>query len=127
MTQPSEDTMRIPISKFLPVSLLLLLVNGVALAQNATGSIRGAVTDEQGAALPNATVMVTNKATDSARKLTTNSDGSYAAENLLPGEYEVRIDLQGFISQLRLLTVQIGRTTVVDVTMQVGGASELSI
>src|SRR5262245_13564659 len=124
MTQPSEDTMRIPISKFLPVSLVLLLVNGIALAQNATGSIRGAVTDEQGAALPNATVIVTNKATESSRKLTTNSDGSYAAENLQPGEYEVRIELRGFISQLRLLNVQIGRTTVVDVSMQVGGAQE---
>ncbi len=67
--------MRIPVSKLLPVSLLLLLVNSLSLAQNATGSIRGSVIDEQGAALPNATVIVTN----------VDLDGDGVSTTLLPG------------------------------------------
>jgi len=34
MAQPSDDTMRIPVSKFLPVPILLLLVTGAGLPQS---------------------------------------------------------------------------------------------
>ena len=53
------------------------------------GNIVGAVTDPSGAAVPNATVVVTNTDTGVSRTLTSNGDGLYTANFLLPGHYEV--------------------------------------
>ena len=57
------------------LSILLLLVSSVsAYAQNATGAINGTVTDQQGAAIPNATVTAASKDTAAARKLSSGRE-----------------------------------------------------
>jgi hypothetical protein len=104
--------------------LLILLCGALALAQNATGSIRGTVMDEQRAVVANVTVTVTNRATGSARSITTNNEGVYTVENLLPGDYEVKTEAQGFTTQIQNTVVQIGRTTTSDFLLQVGSARE---
>ena len=96
------------------------------LAQNPTGSIRGTVTDQQGAVIQNATVIVTSKATGDSRKVSTGGDGIYAVENLHAGEYDVRIEAAGFATQnLTSLSVQTGSTSSGDVSMRAGGAGEV--
>jgi len=104
--------------------LLLLACAAVALAQNATGSITGTVIDPTGAVLSDAVVTVTNTATGAVRKLTTGSEGNYSAENLTPGEYEVKVEARGFVTQLKTLIVQVGATTTGAFSMTVGGASQ---
>ena len=96
------------------------------LAQNPTGSIRGTVTDQQGAVIQNATVTVTNKATGDSRKVSSGGDGIYQVENLHAGEYDVRIEAAGFATQnLTSLGVQTGSTSSGDVSMRAGGAGEV--
>jgi len=96
------------------------------LAQNPTGSIRGTVTDQQGAVIQNATVTVSSKATGDSRKVSTGGDGIYAVENLHAGEYDVRIEAQGFATQnLTSLSVQTGSTSSGDVSLRAGGAGEV--
>lgn len=112
----------------LAVALLTLAVRTTipVLAQNPTGSIRGTVTDQQGAVILNATVTATSKATGDARKVTTGSDGIYAVENLLPGEYDVKVEAQGFATQnITSLVVQTGSTTSGDASLRAGGAGEV--
>src|SRR5262245_31166981 len=104
--------------------LLVLVCAAVALAQNATGSITGTVTDPRGAVLPDASGTVTNTATGATRKLTTGSEGNYSAENLAPGEYEVKVEASGFTSQIKTLVVQVGNTANGAFAMSVGGASQ---
>jgi len=116
--------MRFRQSQFLSGFLLLLVCAAVTLAQNATGSITGAVTDPNNEVIPNATVTVTNKATGAVRKGATRSGGVYSVESLLPGEYEVRVEAQGFITQLQALTVAVGSTTTGNFSMTVGGTSQ---
>jgi protocatechuate 3,4-dioxygenase beta subunit len=87
--------MRFRQSQFLSGFLLLLVCAAVTLAQNATGSITGTVTDPNNEAIANAVVTVTNKSTGAVRKLTTRSEGNYSVENLFPGEYEVKVESQG--------------------------------
>jgi hypothetical protein len=65
-----------------------------ALAQEAT--ILGTVTDPSGAAVPNATITITNTDTGVARSLPTNSDGQYVAPDLIIGHYNVRVKAAGF-------------------------------
>src|SRR5262249_24183137 len=96
-----------------------------AVGQNPTGSVRGTVTDEHAAVITNAMVTVTNKATGSSRKVSTGGDGIYAVDNLLPGTYEVKIEAQGFATQVITATVQVGNTTSGDATMRAGAKEEV--
>ena len=69
----------------------------VALSQGTDlGTIRGTVTDPNGAAVVNATVRVTDVATNTSRDLTTNGEGNYEAANLKSGTYVVTVNQQGF-------------------------------
>ena len=95
------------------------------LAQNPVGAIRGIVTDQQGAVIQNASITVTNKATGDVRKANTGGDGIYLVSALLPGEYEVKIEAQGFATQLLSVLVQVGNTSTGDVSLRVGAASEV--
>jgi hypothetical protein len=103
--------MRHQVSKVWAGFLLILVSAGLALTQNATGSIHGTVMDPHNAVVPNATITVTNKATGGARKLTSASEGAYTVENLLPGEYEIRVEAAGLGAQIAAATVTTGNTT----------------
>jgi hypothetical protein len=104
--------------------LLALVCAAAALSQNATGSITGTVTDPNNDVVANATVTVTSKATGADRKVSTLGGGTYSVENLFPGVYEVKVEAQGFVMQLRTLPVEVGNTTTGDFSMAVGGARQ---
>lgn len=112
----------------LAIALLTLAARTTlpVMAQNPTGSIRGVVTDQQGAVIQNATVSVTNKATGDSRKVNAGNDGIYAVENLLPGEYDVKIEAKGFATQnITSLVVQTGSTSTGDAVLRAGAVGEV--
>lgn len=107
------------------LSVLLISLTGTwAVAQNASGSINGTVTDPDGAVVANATVTAINKATGATRRLTSGNEGSYSIENLTPGEYEVKVEAKGFTSQIKVLTVQVGNSTNGNFSLSIGGTSQ---
>src|SRR5262249_6981984 len=86
------------------------------------GSIKGTVTDPNGAAVAGATVRITGPTGE--RTLTTNSDGNFEVTNLTPGQYEVRIEQSGFKAVVAAnQTVYVGKATVVDAKLEVGATS----
>ncbi|HWP44339.1 MAG TPA: TonB-dependent receptor, partial [Blastocatellia bacterium] len=93
--------------------------------QSPTGSIRGVVSDPQGAVIPRAVVTVTNKATGASRKVDTGDDGIYLVSTLLPGEYEVKVEAQGFATLVISTTVEVGKTSPGDAQLRVGAANEI--
>ena len=120
--------MRTKLSYLLRVVAVLALLSNTVLpvfAQNATGAINGTVKDQNDAVVANATVTLTNKATGAARKLTTNSDGNFSFENLLPGEYELKMEAQGFATQIQTLPVVVGNTTSANFSMTVGAVTQV--
>src|SRR5205809_3621437 len=75
---------------------------GVPLsAQLQTGRLLGTVLDEQRAAVPGATVTVTNLATNLARAVTSDGEGNYVVTPLDPGLYRITASLQGFQTTVR--------------------------
>jgi hypothetical protein len=106
------------------IGATLMSLGTHALAQNATGALKGTVKDQNDAVITNAVVTVTNKATGAPRTLTTGSDGAFVFENLLPGEYEVKAGAQGFATQIQTLKVEIGHTLTSNFSMTVGAASQ---
>lgn len=111
----------------LAVTVLTLMARMTlpVLAQNPVGAIRGIVADPQGAVIQNANITVTNKATGDVRKANTGGDGIYLVSALLPGEYEVKIEAQGFSTQLLSVLVQVGNTSTGDANLRVGAANEV--
>ena len=99
---------------------------GDALGQAGTAAISGTVTDQQGAVLPGVTVTVTNTATGAVRSTVTNDAGGYQMLALPPGEYDVRVELEGFRTAVRErfpLTVDV--TSRFDLSLSIGTLSEL--
>src|SRR5579871_1497032 len=105
---------------------IAIISSGAAVhAQTATGTISGTVTDASGAVIPSATVTVTNKATGIARTLTANSEGLYSAPALPAGEYEVRVEMQGFRTEVRPAQVLAGSNTTVNMALSLGATQEV--
>jgi hypothetical protein len=107
------------------LTLVARMAFPVFAQQSPTGSIRGIITDPQGAVIPKANVTVTNKATGDVRKVDTGDDGIYLVSTLLPGEYEIKVEAQGFSTQIISTTVEVGKTTPGDAQLRVGAASEI--
>ena len=74
----------------------LLLYSGSSQAQAIYGSINGTITDSTGAAVPNATILVTD--TDKGTKMSVVSGGSgeYLIQHLVPDHYIIHVDASGF-------------------------------
>ncbi len=104
--------------------VLSIFCASFALAQTTNGNLRGTVADQNGAVLPNAIVVVKNRGTNAERKVTTNSEGNYAVDNLPPGEYEIRVEAQGFQKQLKPFNLQTAASVEENFALTVGSSSE---
>jgi Carboxypeptidase regulatory-like domain/TonB dependent receptor len=108
------------------VSFVLLLLTAVnAPAQTGQGSLRGYVKDEQGGALPGATVTASSPALIQPATAVTDSEGYYRLINLPPGTYAIAAELTGFAGFKREeILLRAGATFQVDVTMKIGALQE---
>lgn len=73
-----------------------LIVIEPATAQVSTGSISGNLIDAQGAAVPNAEVKATNKASNQVLLSTSDNSGVFHLAQLQPGTYRLEISKQSF-------------------------------
>lgn len=95
----------------------------MAFAQNA--QLSGIITDPQKAVVSQATVEVTNEATQVKTLLRSNSAGVYSAPSLQPGQYRVTISASGFETQtLTHVTVNVAAKLALDITLRPGSANE---
>lgn len=113
-------------------SLLLLFVFLVAsvgvsaFAQGkTTGRIIGTVTDQRGAVIAGAEVIVVNKGTGNARHVTTDSEGNYSVPSLPPGAYHVTVTANGF-SMRSFDDVQVTITESISLDANLSVSAEVS-
>src|SRR5580704_14725281 len=108
-------------------ALVVMLISSAlsARAQTAAvGNIRGTVTDNTGAAVPNAAVVITDTDTGVSRTTTTNGTGEYNAPFLQPGNYEIVFGGGGFSKVDRKnLVLTVGQVLSVDAALTVGATS----
>ncbi len=95
-----------------------------ALAQEETSAtITGQVTDSTGAAINNATIVVTNTATGQARTIQTNEEGNYTVFPLIPGTYTISVEQSGFKKTVVNTTLNARDRRPIDLVLEVGDAS----
>ena len=106
---------------------ILLFLSSAAWAQSTTGtgSIQGTVTDQTGAVVAGARVMITNKATAAVFHLNASSAGSYSSGPIQPGDYIVRVEGKGFKTMNLAVTVQVGNTSTANLQMEIGQESQV--
>ena len=116
--------------RFKPHGNVALLVAFCSLAsaplsaQLQTGRLLGMVLDQQHAAVPGATVTVTNLATNISRTVTTDGEGNYVVTPLDPGIYRISASLQGFQTTVRdRVELTVGQSSRVELTLSVGSLS----
>jgi hypothetical protein len=106
--------------------LVLSLMSLPALAQSTAGRILGSVTDKSGASVAGASVVVTDTQRGTSRTLTTDATGNYAAPDLIPGTYKIRVEAKGFKAVERpSVTIEVASDVRAEFTLQPGNVSEV--
>lgn len=117
-------------NKILNAAMILLLSLGLATfgfaqAGRQSGSISGTVSDEEGNALPAATVTLTGTGIMGSLTYLTSEAGRFRFPSLIPGDCELRVELPGFKTVIRKgLRVEVGKTTDVDIILPVSAIEE---
>jgi hypothetical protein len=96
-----------------------------AIAQVTTGSILGTVHDASGAVVPGATVTITDTGKGTTSIKQTDSEGNYDVPFLIPGTYNVSVEMTGFKRSVQSnIVLDIDQKASVDFSLEPGGTSE---
>src|SRR5262249_9006969 len=105
------------------IALGLGALPALAQARSSSADLTGTVSDQSKSPLPGATVVATNIATGLARNGVTDSNGVYRIPLLPPGEYEVKIQINGFNTQIKKgITLTVGQIFPLNFEVSRGGA-----
>src|SRR6266571_5147019 len=109
-----------------PLVFVVLLTAVSLSAQTAsTSTVTGTVSDKTGSSVPNARVDLEDVGTKAKASVTTGSDGGYTFPSVRPGNYSITVSGKGFRqSVVSGVKVEIGKSALVNVTLEVGGMTE---
>jgi hypothetical protein len=110
------------------LALTIVLVCASAFGQGVAGQILGTITDQTGAAVAGATVIITDINQGTSRTLTSDGDGNYAAPDLVPSVYKIRASGKGFRSTEREgVQLEVAKDLRIDLILQPGQVSDTVI
>src|SRR5690349_8276117 len=99
----------------------LLLFPAMLWSQALSGTIVGTVTDQGGAVIPKAKVVLTNEGTQFSRVVETNASGQYFAYSVPTGSYTAAAEAAGFQRLVRSgIQLTAADTLTVDLQLTVG-------
>ena len=107
------------------LAVTLCLSGLVAGQDDSSATIVGQITDANGAAVPNATVIVANTTTGQNRQVQTNEEGLYSVFPLTPGDYTVSVEMAGFKKSVVSVTLSTRDRRPVNVVLETGAPSEI--
>jgi len=103
--------------------LLVLAATTAAWSQMATSSLRGIVTDAQGAIVVGASVSLDRAETGFHATHEAGKDGSYQFQQIAPGQYKLTVESAGFGKQVTTVTLLVDQPSTVNVTMTIESMS----
>ena len=114
------------VAVFCMTMTLFILTQVVALqAQTVNATLKGSVSDPNGASLPGVTVRVLNPATGFQREVQTNSDGFFTFPTVPPATYSVTASKDGFATMvLNDIELNVNDTRNLPIQMKVGDVKE---
>src|SRR5438445_7657382 len=107
------------------VAGLAIFMAQIAIQAQTTGSITGTVLDPNKAVVAGATIVVANDATKEQFTAVANEEGNFRIPNVPSGVYTATITGKGFKTTIvKLIKVDVGSTSTIPVSMEIGGAAE---
>lgn len=105
------------------ITAIFIACSASLKAQSVTSGLRGTVTDQQNAVVPNANVKLIEPSTNQTKIVVTDTNGNYEFGEIKPGIYKISISKQGFSDYVAenvvIENLQIRR---IDAQLQVSGA-----
>ena len=103
-----------------------LALSTAAWSQTFYGSVIGTVQDASDAVIPGANVTITNLATGEQRTLETEAAGLYRLVNLVPGQYRLEAQADGFKRFVQEpITVAVDASIRIDPILEIGEVTEV--
>ena len=95
------------------IAIAFLILGGSNLrhlsAQTDTARIQGSVLDQTGAAIPGATVTLSNVDTGTSTTATSDGTGSFTFNALVRGNYKAQVQASGFESQNQSMILEVSQ------------------
>src|SRR4051812_12109336 len=102
-------------------AILAVMHTPEVAAQTVSGRFLGAIRDQQGAVVPNATVTARNTGTGAERAAVADSSGGFTISSVPAGTYEVTAKAAGFETAVRnAVELTVGAAVRVDFSLTVG-------
>ena len=104
--------------------LLTLAPTARLVAQTATGTISGRITDSSGAIVPGASVILTETDTRLILHGITNGEGLYTFSSLQAGNYSVEVSSKGFKTTKATILLTVAQQAQIDLVLSIGAQAE---
>jgi len=110
---------------YLSAALLVFIVSGLGAAQQSvtSGTLSGRIEDAQGASVSGVTVTATHLETNHQLSTTSDVEGRYRFPYLRTGDYDLKIQAEGFESLTKQLTVLVGQALDLPIKLNVAGVT----
>src|SRR3954451_6456192 len=107
------------------IVLTLMWLAAVLSAQTQTLTLRGKVSDNSGAVIPNVRVTLTNTEQGRSWNAASNNEGVYEFVQIPPGKYSLSAEAHGFKRyQHTAMTLEVAQVAALDVAMELGAVTE---
>ena len=121
----SHCSLKSKVFSYLATALIAAVFVISVSAQTDTSRITGTVTDAQGAAVPAASVTITDPATQFSRTAQSNADGNYDFPGIPPATYTLTVEKSGFKKNVQTNVVaSVSNTATINVALEIGNVAE---
>src|ERR1700730_12248010 len=100
------------------LQLLLSFVAFPVFAQSNHASLSGTVFDPQQKAIPGASVQLTSVSTSAVRQASSNDQGMFQVNGLLPDTYKLTVQAPGFALFTEAVRLEVGQQMTLDVNLK---------
>jgi len=104
--------------------LVFCLFSALAFGQTQFATLNGRVTDPSGAVVVDAVVVLTEADTKTVSQATTGGEGQYSFATLAPGNYNIRVQKQGFRSVEKVFPLVVAQRLTLDFALEIGSSTE---
>ena len=108
---------------FLMIAGFVATLALATMAQVTGGAVTGNVTDQNGAVIGGAKVVITDKTRGREYTTTSTGSGSYAFPNVATGDYSIAVSASGFATSKGDITVSLNQTSTANVSLSVQASS----
>src|SRR5438445_9642842 len=111
--------------RLVQIWIFIMVLSLAIIGQTNKVVITGTVMDSKGAAVPGATVTITNIGTNKSVVLTSSGEGSFTASTLDPALYNIKVEAANFKKALvEKVKVDTASVATVNVIVEVGSVTE---